>query len=282
MASRDTAKVVLLALIVSVASAVAMFWAAATTGASTLVALGLLFLAATGSQGLMLVGMSRRNNAAAHFAKRRTADLYVWSYVAALILFSLSAGVAIDEGIGKLMSRPRILLSPHAGYAAIALALILTAATLARIALRPAQKAEHRAEDTVFSIKHPALHATAIETVAALAGLIVAILGFALSHARDSALIDGIAATLIGLLIGTVAAVMGVEIRRILIGENGASALSTGPKPDRTTKSMLVVDTVPVSTEKTDAATVQTGKGEPRVSRGAQKRREQQQRRQPR
>lgn len=267
--------IVLAALASSLASAAASFWAAATTGASTLVALGLLFLAATGSQALMLVGLYRAHRAGAPSPAARHADLYVWCFVAALILFSIGAGVAIYEGVGKLADAPRILLRPHTGYTAIALALALNAAVLAGVAAKAAPSAVQDAGDAIPATgANPVLVTTLIETTAALVGGAIAALGFGLAHTMASVVADAIAAILIGLLIGAVAAVMGVEIRRLLIG---ASAPPAETGESATLQSVLIVEQASPHDE-----TAAQPKSEPRPSRGEQKRREQQHRRRPR
>lgn len=279
MASDETGKIVLLALIASSASAVATLWAASVTGASALVATGFLFLASAVSQALMLFGLNRQSRKSASDPKPHPADLYVWSYVAALILFSLAAGIAIDEGIGKLISPPRILLNSHTGYAAIAFAMILTAAALVRIAIRSAPNGTDEADDAAFlSAKDPALHTTAVEAIAALAGLQICLIGFALSHAFDSAPSDANAAILIGLLVGTVAAAMGVEIRRLL--------LKRAPEGDRTAHNAMQQSTLIIESDADDgepdtAAIANPEKSAKPQSRGAQKRREREQRRRP-
>lgn len=271
MASDDTKKIVLLALVTSFASAAAAFWASASTGAAALVAVGLLFLAASTSQALMLVGLFRRQPQASATATN-TPDLYVWCFVAALMLFALSAGVAISEGIGKLTAPPRILLNTQSGYGALAFALILTCTVLVCIAMRNRDGAPDAREGAPsLRAADPALQTTTIESIAALASLGIAGLGFAFSHAFDSPAADGNAAILIGLLIGTVAAVMAVEIRRLLVSASASRAAQSSALPQ-----LIVEQNV---TENHDAP---DRSGGPRLSRGEQKKREQQLRRHPR
>lgn len=274
MPADGSRSVVLLALFTSLASAAASLWAAAATGASTLVAAGFLLLAAAASQALMLVGLYRSTRAGTAPASARRADLHVWCYVAALILFSFCAGIAVYEGIGKLADSPRILLQPHTGYAAIAFALILNAATLARIIVETRHLGPRDPDHaTRLASANPALVTTLIETVAVLIGLVIAALGVGLAHATGSPVADGNAALLIGLLIGTVAAVMGVEIRRLLV--TGAA-----PAPAWTVvDSALLGDDA--SSGQAGEAPASQGEAQPRLSRREQKRRQQHRRRQP-
>lgn len=270
MAQGRSSKVVALSLAASALSAAACLWAAAATGASALVALGLLFLAAAGSQALILIGL-RRQRRPGDKATPAT-DLYVWTYVAALLLFALCAGVAINAGVTKLAAPPRILLDTAAGYTAIAVSLLLVATALAGIVLRGNEPAtEDRATAAAAC---PPLHTTLIETAAALTGLLVAAVGFALAHAWGSPITDGNAAILIGLLIGTVAAAMVIEIRRVLI----AAPISRAARLSASVSGLIWDDELNAPPA---ASPENVRQPEARVSRSAQKRLEREQRRKP-
>ncbi|HRO51343.1 MAG TPA: cation transporter [Hyphomicrobium sp.] len=284
--------VVLLAWVASVCSAVAMLWAAASTGSAALFASGVLFLAAGCSQTLMLLGLAssaKRASASATIS----ADPYVWSFVAALILFSLGAGVAVYEGIGKMTDAPRILLRSQHAYTALAIAFGLTVAALARVL------AAANGPTTRATLTAPALATTRIETIAALAGLVMAAIGVSLSYAWDSRFADGAAAILVGLVTGAVAALMGIEIRRLLMSD--AHSLESTISADAVSADTVRDDTEtardeaeqPVPERASDAekpaalekptlpARTPSEKAPPRLSRRAQKRLEQQQRRHP-
>lgn len=275
---------VLLALVASLSSAAATLWAAASTGSAALFATGVLFLAAGSSQALMLLALGSTQRAAQTLGKHN-ADLYVWSFVAALILFSLGAGVAVYEGIGKITDAPRILLRSNNAYAALAVAFTLTVAAhvgalaVANTAARPPASA-------------PVLVTTRIETIAALAGLVIAGLGITVSYAWDSRFADGAAAILVGLVIGTVASVMGVEIRRLLMDDARTSETTVStdaPHAAKDNAEKKHAETEPRvpgreagHDEKlpTPASVLsEKEKAPPRLSRRAKKRREQQQRR---
>lgn len=281
--------VVLLAWVASVCSAVAMLWAAASTGSAALFASGVLFLAAGCSQTLMLLGLASSAKRAPASAAISAADPYVWSFVAALILFSLGASVAVYEGIGKMTDAPRILLRSHHASAALAIAFGLTVAALARVL----------AAANGPTVAAPALATTRIETIAALTGLVMAAIGVSLSYAWDSRFADGAAAILVGLVTGAVAALMGIEIRRLLM--NNAHSLESTSSADAVSADTVRDDMEtardeakqpvperPSDAEKsaapekpTPSVRTPSEKAPPRLSRRAQKRLEQQQRRDP-
>lgn len=274
---------VLLALVASLSSAAATLWAAASTGSAALFATGVLFLAAGSSQALMLLALGSTQRAA-QTPGEHNADLYVWSFVAALILFSLGAGVAVYEGIGKITDAPRILLRSNNAYAALAVAFTLTVA--AHVGALAVANTAARAPASA-----PVLVTTRIETIAALAGLVIAGLGITVSYGWDSRFADGAAAILVGLVIGTVASVMGVEIRRLLMGDARTSETTVptdAPHAAKDNAEKKHAETEPhvprreAGHEKlpTPASVLsEKEKAPPRLSRRAKKRREQQQRR---
>ena len=279
MPAEESKSRVLLALvaIASLSSAAATLWTAASTGSAALFAIGVLFLAAGASQALMLLGLSSTPHAEGTPA-RQSVDLYLWSFVAALILFSLGAGVAVYEGIGKITDAPRILLRSNNATTALAVAFALAVA--ARVGTARIRAAA------------PVLVTTRIETAAALAGLAIAGLGVSLAYAWDSRLADGAAAILVGLVAGTVAAVMGVEIRRLLSSETHTSESMASAEAAETDASKIDAESnrapaeqpvhEPEVRDQTSArpAHAQSAPAT-HLSRRARKRREQQQRRHP-
>ena len=226
MAADGSKSVVLLALGASLTSAAATLWAAASTGSAALSAIGFLFLAASGSQALMVAGLTRTARTTA--ASSSNNDLYVWSFVAALILFSLAAGVALHEGIGKIMDAPRILLRSQNAVAALALAFALNVAVFAGVLARTKLIAQRESQSPLHA-GDAFLATTRIETIAALAGLLIGGLGVSLSYAWDSRFADGGAAIFVGLIIASVAALMAIEIRRLLVGKSHAANTSIAP-----------------------------------------------------
>ncbi|AHB50178.1 hypothetical protein W911_09970 [Hyphomicrobium nitrativorans NL23] len=296
MTADGSKSVVLLASVASVTSAAATLWAAASTGSAALAALGVLFLAAASSQALMLVGLARAKRAT--HASATCGDLFFWSFVAALILFSLAAGVAVYEGVGKITDAPRILLRSQNAYTALAVAFALTVAAYVRVKLHARNFGGQDERLTTTTAASPVFVATRIETTAALTGLVIAAIGIALSYAWDSRFADGGAAILVGLVVGGVAAIMGIEIRRLLIADAPSAEASTAPDDDPSRKTAqkenaASAPTPPMVEEpahEREAAREQPAApihpaskraSEPHLSRRAKKRQEQQHRRHP-
>lgn len=226
MAHGGSTGVVVAALAANLGIALAKFAAAAWTGSSAMLSEAIHSLVDTSNQGLLLLGLRRaeRPADAAHpfgYAK----ELYFWSFVVAILLFSLGAGVALYEGIEKLID-PRPVTDHHVNYIVLAVAFVLEGLSFAkatgefnrRRGLTPALVALRASKD-------PALFTVLLEDLAALTGLAIAALGIGLSDWTGSPAPDGYASVLIGLLLGAVAAFMSVEIRSLIIGEAASSAV---------------------------------------------------------
>jgi cation diffusion facilitator family transporter len=218
--------VVVVALAANLGIAVAKFVAAAWTGSSAMLAEAIHSLVDTGNQALLLLGIKRsqRPADAVHpfgYAK----ELYFWGFVVAVLLFSLGAGVAIYEGVDKLVD-PHPVTDPFVNYAVLAVAFVLEAISAHKaIGEFNRRRGNVPAFAALRASKDPALFTVLLEDIAALIGLTIAAAGIAISHATGSPVADGYASILIGLLLGAVAAFMSVEIRSLIVGESASPAV---------------------------------------------------------
>lgn len=218
--------VVIVALVANFGIAVAKFAAAAWTGSSAMLSEAIHSLVDTGNQGLMLFGIKRsqRPADAVHpfgYAK----ELYFWAFVVAVLLFSLGAGVAIYEGVDKLMN-PRPITDPIVNYVVIGVAFVLEAISAHRaITEFNRRRGDQPVGYALRSSKDPALFTVLLEDIAALIGLTFALCGIAIAHATGSTAADAYASIMIGLLLGAVAAFMSIEIRSLIIGESASPAV---------------------------------------------------------
>jgi len=216
----------MVALVANFGIAVAKFAAAAWTGSSAMLSEAIHSLVDTGNQGLMLFGIKRsqRPADAVHpfgYAK----ELYFWAFVVAVLLFSLGAGVAIYEGVDKLMN-PRPITDPIVNYVVIGVAFLLEALSAHRaITEFNRRRGDEPVGYALRSSKDPALFTVLLEDIAALIGLTFALCGIAIAHATGSTAADAYASIMIGLLLGAVAAFMSIEIRSLIIGESASPAV---------------------------------------------------------
>ncbi len=229
MAAHSSTPIVILALGANFAIACAKFLAFLWTGSSAMLSEAIHSVADTSNQGLLLYGTYRAGRPADErhpFGYAR--ELYFWSFVVAILLFSLGAGFSIYEGIEKLR-HPHPIKDPFVNYIVLGIAIALEGVAL-RAALRefnrrrggiPAVRALRRSKD-------PALFTIVLEDLAAIIGLLVALTGILAAHLMDWPSADGLASIVIGLVLAFVAAFIAAEVKALLIGEAAHPELQDG------------------------------------------------------
>lgn len=212
-----------MALAANLGIAAAKFVAAAWTGSSAMLSEAIHSLVDTGNQALLLLGIKRAERPAdAVHPFGYSKELYFWGFVVAVLLFSLGAGIAIYEGVQKLIE-PRPVTDPYVNYAVLAVAFVLEAISAHRaIGEFNSRRGNVPATAALRASKDPALFTVLLEDIAALIGLAIAATGIAIAHATGSPTADAYASILIGLLLGAVAAFMSIEIRSLIIGESAS------------------------------------------------------------
>ena len=226
-ASRDapvgqqrSTKVVWAALAGNLAIAVSKTVAAVFTGSSAMWSESVHSLVDTGNQWLLLLGMRRSAQPASEAHPfDHGLELYFWSFVVAVMIFGLGAGVSIYQGISKLL-RPEAMNHVWVNYIVLAVG-ILFEGTVWLIALREFRKESKRVGwiRAVRSSKDPAVFTVLFEDTAALAGLLVAFIGVALTQWSGKSLYDSLASVVIGLILAATATLLANEIRGLLTGE---------------------------------------------------------------
>jgi len=190
------------------------------TGAASLGAEAVHSLADTGNQGLLLLGAARarRPPDEAHpFGHGR--ERYFWSFVVALVLFSLGSLFAIAEGVEKLR-HPHVIESPAWALGVLGVAIALEAGSLAT-AVREARRSKGPESWWGFirRAKTPELPVVLLEDVGALLGLGFALAGVGLAFGTGDPRFDALGSVAIGILLGVIAAVLAREMKSLLIGE---------------------------------------------------------------
>ncbi len=219
-AERPTA--VLAALASNLGIAVAKFVAFLVTGSSSMLAESLHSVADTTNQGLLLLGHRRAGHAATRqhpfgFGSER----YFWSFVVAVLLFTLGGLFALYEGITKLQA-PEALTSPEWAIAVVLLAMVLEGASL-RVAVREARETRREGAtwwEFVRDTKTPETAVVLLEDTAAEVGLVCALLGVGLSVLTGDTRFDAVGSIGVGIVLGIVAVVLAMEMRSLLIGES--------------------------------------------------------------
>jgi cation diffusion facilitator family transporter len=218
-------KAILAALGANLGIAVIKFVAFVITGSSSMLAEGVHSVVDSGNQGLLLRGgrLAKRRATPEHpFGFGR--DRYVYGFLVALMLFSAGGLFALFEGVEKIL-HPHELDEP-----VVAVVVLLAAGCLEGFSLRTAigEARHHKGTDSWFGFvrhaKNPELPVVLLEDVAALIGLMFALIGVGLSALTGQSVWDGIGTCAIGALLVTVAVVLVIETKSLLLGESASPA----------------------------------------------------------
>ncbi|RDI68699.1 cation diffusion facilitator family transporter [Nocardia pseudobrasiliensis] len=222
-------KAILAALSANLGIAIAKFVGAAITGSASMLAEGVHSVADTGNQGLLLLGQNRAEQEADEkhqFGYGR--NRYFYSFVVALVLFSLGAMFSLYEGIHKIQ-HPEELTSPIVAIVILVLAVGLEGFSFIT-AMRESAPLRGNLSWWRFirNSRNPELPVVLLEDTGALIGLIFALAAVLLTMFTGDPIWDGIGTLCIGALLGAIAIVLIVEMKSLLIGE--------GATPDQTRK----------------------------------------------
>jgi cation diffusion facilitator family transporter len=212
---RSERRLVLAAAIgANLAIAIVKFIAAAVSGSISVAAEGIHSLVDTGDGLLLVVGRRlARRPADADFPFGRGKEVYFWSLVVAMVIFGAGGALTFYEGISHVHDQGP-LEDPTWSYVVLGSAAVLESISLG-IAVRSLRRYRARRMPrrsllaTIRAAKDPTVFTVVLEDSAALVGLSIAFFGVAISHVTGNALYDGIASCLIGLVLATIAIVLG-------------------------------------------------------------------------
>jgi len=231
-------KAIYAAIIGNFAIAVTKFLGAAVSGSSAMLAEGIHSLVDTGNGGLLLLGIRR--------SKRPPDDrhpygygksLYFYTLVVAVLIFGLGGGISLYEGLlhtldpGHGGSTSATVFGVTIGGLTLNTLVLGAAIVFEGFALRTAlQEFSKQRGDTPFfeaivTSKDPTTFTVVFEDTAAMAGLVVALVGVHLAEALHMPVIDGIASMVIGVILCGVALFLIWESKKLLIGEAATPAL---------------------------------------------------------
>ncbi|MEE9254649.1 MAG: cation diffusion facilitator family transporter, partial [Pseudomonadales bacterium] len=126
--SASSRKVIFAALLGNSAIAVTKFVAAAFTGSSAMFSEGIHSVVDTGNQVLLLWGLRQAKKPPdPQFPFGHGKEIYFWSFIVAILIFAVGAGVSIFEGIRNVAS-PHPIESPVTNYVVLSLAMLFEGA----------------------------------------------------------------------------------------------------------------------------------------------------------
>jgi len=213
-------KTILAALIANVGIAIAKFLGFAITKSSTMLAEGIHSSADSANQLLLLLGTKRakREPSSKHpFGYGR--ERYFWSFVVALILFSLGSLFAIYEGIEKIR-HPHVLNNASWAIGILIFGICIESFSF-RTAIVEAKtiKGETSWSKFVIRSKQPEIPVVLLEDAGALFGMVIALAAISMVKITDEPIWDGIGTLSIGILLGVIAIILAREMHSLIIGE---------------------------------------------------------------
>lgn len=200
--------------IIAAAKGVAAFF----TGSASMMAEAIHSTADCGNQALVLVGQKQaaRGKSEAHSFGQGKANFF-WSFVVAVVLFSLGGLFSVYEGIQKIM-KPEEIQNPWLIVGIIVLAVILEGGAL-KVALKESGTKLKDIFKTIEKSSSSHILVVLIEDSGALVGLFFLAIGLVLSLYVHP-IFDGIAALMIGILLLSLSTLLFVELKKLLVGES--------------------------------------------------------------
>lgn len=225
MSTEGSTRAIIAALLANLGIAVTKFIAFLVSSSTSMLAESVHSLADSGNQVLLLVGgkRARREASSSHpFGYGR--ERYVYAFVVSIVLFSVGGLFSMYEGVHKVR-HPEELTNPWVPIVVLAIAICLESFSL-RTAIKESNRVRH-GESWVGFVRHakaPELPVVLLEDVAALVGLVLALVAVALAFLTGDGVWDGLGSICIGVLLVVIAVILGIETKSLLVGEGARPA----------------------------------------------------------
>jgi cation diffusion facilitator family transporter len=214
-------KVIFAALAANLMIAATKLIAAWATGSSAILSEGIHSLVDSGNQVLLIHGQRRAERPPdEEFPFGHGKEIYFWSFVVSILVFSVGAGISLFEGISHII-QPSVMHNVGVNYLIIAASFIFEGISWV-ISIREFAKQKEPSLSYLEAIrkgKDPSLFLVVLEDSAALLGLLAALGGIFLSSRTGNPVYDGAASVVIGLILGGTAILIAQETKGLLVGE---------------------------------------------------------------
>ena len=223
-AAEHGTKAVIAALAANIGIAITKFIAYALTGSSSMLSEAIHSVVDSANQVLLLIGGKRaRRDATPEHPFGYARDRYYYAFIVAIVLFSLGGLFALYEAWHKFQD-------PHPidSWKWVPIAVLLIAIVLESFSLRTAVSESNKVRKGlswrrfVQRAKAPELPVILLEDLGALIGLVFALFGVSMTLITGDGRWDALGAGMIGLLLCTIAIVLGRETKSLLMGESAS------------------------------------------------------------
>ena len=213
-------------IIGGIAVAITKFAAALFTGSSAMMSEGVHTLVDTGNSLLLVYGMNRaKQKPDSNHPLGYSREIYFWSFVVAVLVFALGAGLSFYEGVSHILN-PEPIQDPAVNYVVLGISALFDVPTF-WLALRNFKgDGNFSALFTKFrDSKDPAEFMTFFENAATVLGLMTAGAGIYLSVLFNRPEWDGVASLVIATVLAVTAVLLARETKGLLIGEPADKAV---------------------------------------------------------
>jgi len=220
-AKADSLRTVLYALGANFAIGVAKLGAAVTTGSSAMLAEAIHSFADCGNQALLLVGMKQaKRPPSPDYPLGYGKAIYFWSFIVALVLFSLGGLFSIYEGWHKL-AQPEALSYPWVAVGILVFGIAAETVSLRACLVEIAKVRGNRSLWRWFrESRQSELVVILGEDIAAEIGLVLALIAVLAAIATGDPMYDALGSIAIGAVLVVVAGLLGIQIKGLLIGQS--------------------------------------------------------------
>jgi cation diffusion facilitator family transporter len=224
MSTAGGTRAIIAALIANLGIAVTKFVAWLLTGSSSMLAEAIHSVADSGNQVLLLVGGRRaQRDATPRHPFGYGRERYIYAFIVSIVLFSVGGLFALYEAWHKYQHP-----EPITSWKWVPVTVLVAAIGMESLSFRTAIKESNADRGTaswasfIRHAKAPELPVILLEDLAALLGLGFALFGVGLTLLTDNGVWDAVGTTLIGVLLVTVAVVLAVETKSLLLGESAS------------------------------------------------------------
>ncbi|CAN5476633.1 cation diffusion facilitator family transporter [soil metagenome] len=229
MTASTNKNVIFAALAGNLAIATVKFGAALFTGSAAMMSEAIHSAVDTGNQVILLIGLRRAARPATESHPfGHGLQLYFYTFVVAVLIFGVGAVISILHGIERIQS-PEPIENAWVNYVILGLSVLFEGASWT-VAFKAFNKEREGRPffHTIRSSKDPTVFTVLFEDTAALAGLVVALIGVVASHVFNLPLLDGVASVVIGLILALTAGFLAFESQSLLTGEAADPATREG------------------------------------------------------
>ncbi|MGW3601250.1 MULTISPECIES: cation diffusion facilitator family transporter [unclassified Micromonospora] len=243
MSANGGTKAIVAALLANVGIAVTKFIAFLLSGSSSMLAEAVHSVADSGNQGLLLLGGKRaRREATPQHPFGYGRERYIYAFIVSIVLFSIGGLFALYEAYHKWDD-------PHGitEWQWLPVAVLVAAIIMESFSFRTAIKESNHIRGNqswvrfIRRAKAPELPVVLLEDFGALVGLVFALFGVGMTLITGNGRWDAAGTAMIGILLVTIAIVLAIETKSLLLGEGAEStdvaaierAVTDGPEVER-------------------------------------------------